>query len=471
MSPRLAFTAFLLIAAIASALASAQPDLSLPGPYPVGDRLVTISRATGTTFTARLYYPATAAGGGTPLASDGRPLPGISFGHGFLQTTDRYASTLRHLASHGYLVLASDSEGSIFPSHANFSSDLSTCLTYLQTQNGTSGSFLFGAVDPLRFGMCGHSMGGGCAILAATNDPRVKAIATLAAAETNPSATGALAGVDAPIRLIAGSADAIVSATTVNGVMYAAAGAPRQAAVIAGGFHCGFEDVSTIGCDTGALPRADQLSITRRLLTEWFNLYLKDDQTAWHACWGPERNGDPRVTISSDSGATLAPSMQTFNVVKGRPTSITLTLTNSTLPTTTFFGLLDGGAVVAPLANFPSLARGQSGPANFSFRVPIERPEMSLTTLATVLSSFDGGTRTYASLTLRLYCPADFDNGLGTGARAGGVGVEDLLYYLTLYGTGAAGADVDDGTDTGTQDGGVGIEDLLYYLVRYTAGC
>ena len=32
-------------------------------------------------------------------------------------------------------------------------------------------------------------------------------------------------------------------------------------------------------------------------------------------------------------------------------------------------------------------------------------------------------------------------------------------------------ADVDDGSGTGAQDGGVGIEDLLYYLARYVAGC
>jgi hypothetical protein len=30
---------------------------------------------------------------------------------------------------------------------------------------------------------------------------------------------------------------------------------------------------------------------------------------------------------------------------------------------------------------------------------------------------------------------------------------------------------VDDGTGSGTPDGGVGIEDLLYYLTRYDAGC
>lgn len=68
-------------------------------------------------------------------------------------------------------------------------------------------------------------------------------------------------------------------------------------------------------------------------------------------------------------------------------------------------------------------------------------------------------------------CVADMDDGTGTGTRDGGVGIEDLLYYLGQYDAGNARADVDDGTGTGTRDGGVGIEDLLYYLARYDAGC
>jgi len=68
-------------------------------------------------------------------------------------------------------------------------------------------------------------------------------------------------------------------------------------------------------------------------------------------------------------------------------------------------------------------------------------------------------------------CVADFDDGSGTGTPDGGVGIEDLLYYLTVYNAGVVRADVDDGSGTGTPDGGVGIEDLLYFLTRYNAGC
>lgn len=68
-------------------------------------------------------------------------------------------------------------------------------------------------------------------------------------------------------------------------------------------------------------------------------------------------------------------------------------------------------------------------------------------------------------------CPADFDDGSGTGTTDGGVNLEDLLYYLGVYDAGLIAADVDDGSGEGRTDGGVGIEDLLYFLSRYDAGC
>ncbi|QQS08366.1 MAG: hypothetical protein IPK69_10235 [Phycisphaerales bacterium] len=68
-------------------------------------------------------------------------------------------------------------------------------------------------------------------------------------------------------------------------------------------------------------------------------------------------------------------------------------------------------------------------------------------------------------------CVADVDDGTGSGTPDGGVTVDDLLYYLTIYGQGALAADVDDGSGTGTTDGGVTVDDLLYYLTRFNAGC
>ncbi|MGD9789779.1 MAG: GC-type dockerin domain-anchored protein [Phycisphaerales bacterium] len=68
-------------------------------------------------------------------------------------------------------------------------------------------------------------------------------------------------------------------------------------------------------------------------------------------------------------------------------------------------------------------------------------------------------------------CVADTDDGSGTGTVDGAVTIDDLLYYITIFQTGAVAADVDNGTSTGTQDGAVTIDDLLYFIVRFQAGC
>lgn len=68
-------------------------------------------------------------------------------------------------------------------------------------------------------------------------------------------------------------------------------------------------------------------------------------------------------------------------------------------------------------------------------------------------------------------CPADVDDGTGTGTPDGGVTIDDLLYYLEIFEAGSVNADLDDGTFTGTPDGGVTIDDLLYFLEHFEAGC
>jgi hypothetical protein len=68
-------------------------------------------------------------------------------------------------------------------------------------------------------------------------------------------------------------------------------------------------------------------------------------------------------------------------------------------------------------------------------------------------------------------CPADLDDGTGTGVPDGGVGIEDLLYYLQVFSAGQPRADLDDGSGSGVPDGGVTIDDLLYFLARFNAGC
>lgn len=87
------------------------------------------------------------------------------------------------------------------------------------------------------------------------------------------------------------------------------------------------------------------------------------------------------------------------------------------------------------------------------------------------LTSVDGGPYLDDVRVVAAGCPADFDDGSGSGVPDCGVTVDDLLYYLDIFAQGIVRADLDDGSGTGIADGGVTIDDLLYFLVRYADGC
>ncbi len=72
---------------------------------------------------------------------------------------------------------------------------------------------------------------------------------------------------------------------------------------------------------------------------------------------------------------------------------------------------------------------------------------------------------------LIISCPADLDDGSGSGVPDAGVDINDLLFFLAAYEAGDISADVDDGAGNGVPDAGVDINDLLFFLTHYEAGC
>ncbi len=69
------------------------------------------------------------------------------------------------------------------------------------------------------------------------------------------------------------------------------------------------------------------------------------------------------------------------------------------------------------------------------------------------------------------HCPADLDDGSGTGSCDDLVTIDDLLFFLQAYAEGDARADLTGDGSTVRPDGGVTIEDLTLFLARYLAGC
>ena len=379
-------------------LPDAMADYSQPGPHAAGWTEVTVTRPDAGTFTSLLFYPAASGGQNTPFDGSGAPYPGISFGHGFVTNPNKYQSTLEHLATWGYLVMATTSYTGLFPNHADYAHDLGYCLDYLAEENADDGSWLYEQVDTAHFGLSGHSMGGGASILAATIDERVKALANLAAAETNPSAEAAMANVFVPVRLIAGDEDGIVAYTSTRD-MYLNGNPPKQFALIQGGCHCGFLDSDIIFCDSGSLSRAEQLAITRRLLTEFFQLYLKDDQDPWRVVWGPERDDDPLVGLELVSGISLGPDGQSSSGYNGLPVSFGLTVTNEGSLATGYTLLAEENLWPADVSPSPT---GSVVPGNSAeVTVHITPPEVGTgpdSVLVSARSGLDGGTRAYVRM-------------------------------------------------------------------------
>ncbi len=129
----------------------AQDPYSLPGSFSWGERSVTVPRPGGGSETAKLYYPAESQGTGTPLSSTGGRFPVITFAHGFAATTAFYDSFCRHLATRGYLVIATDSQSINFnPNRLRYIEDVKATISYMIDQDTTSGSFLQGRVDTPR---------------------------------------------------------------------------------------------------------------------------------------------------------------------------------------------------------------------------------------------------------------------------------------------------------------------------------
>ena len=434
-------------------------DYAAAGPFAVGVRTATVARADGTTFTARLSYPATTAGASTPFAPGAAPAAAISFGHGFLQATTQYATTMDHLASWGFVVIASNSQGSLFPSHAGFAADLRHCLSYLEQQNAAPGSFLFNAVDPARLGMSGHSMGGGASILAAADDPRVKALANLAAAETNPSAVAAMARIRVPVSLISGESDTIVPVSGNGQVMYNAGAAPKSLPIIRGGFHCGFTDAGFIGCDSSAtLGRSQQLRITRRLLTTFFVLTLRGDQSLWNAVWGPIADADADVNASQRSPGSRIDA--TVNNVRGGPGSVVpvmLTVVNTSPAAADFILFAEGMGVSFQPASTGVLAPGASVPVSAGVVFPASASQLPPAVLISAGAAGGTGDRSFRSLPTQWACPADFDGG-------GGVDGDDLIAFFVVWDSSGGSADVN-------VDGGVDGDDVVLFFTWWDAGC
>lgn len=283
---------------------SSQSQPEDPGAYQAGWTQQIIQRG-DRSLNCRIYYPAFTEGSEAPIDTIHGPYPIVAFGHGFFMQTGYYLSHFKHLATHGFVVIAPQ-----FPDtqHGELADDLLFCVEHIRQQHATPTSRYFGLIDTERVGLSGHSMGGGASLLAASRDPRIDVVAPLAAAETTPSAIAAMPLIRGFVYLITGGSDGITPPVQNQIPMYNNANPVKGLPIINGANHTRFMDFA--GFDftdpNGNLTRPQQLLITRRYLTSVFRLLLKQEPSYWVYAFGDSAANDTRLTFSW-AGRALSP--------------------------------------------------------------------------------------------------------------------------------------------------------------------
>jgi dienelactone hydrolase len=202
--------------------------------------------------------------------SSGRRLPIVALGHGWLQSVDKYADTMRYLASWGIIVVAPNTHRSLFSSHQGLGLDLSRALRMV-AYGELGGGRVRG--DLRRLGVLGHSTGGGAAVLAAAKDDQIRAVLTVTAAETKPSAIEAAGRVEAPSLHLIGAKDDWAES---DGARIARAwGGPTQLRRVKGSGHLGLaEGTSFVNGILGADSDKKVQHATRILASAFFVRHL-----------------------------------------------------------------------------------------------------------------------------------------------------------------------------------------------------
>ncbi|QIB65374.1 alpha/beta hydrolase family protein [Kineobactrum salinum] len=204
---------------------SVSADRLQPGPLAVrsyDDVLIDESRRTAANgsypaaperrLKVTVWHPATAAAG---------PYPLLIYSHGFASRRKEGAYLARHLASHGYLVVAADYPlthmttpgGPRMQDVVNQAADVSFLIDQLLAWGERPGHALAGMPDPGRVGALGLSLGGLTTTLATFHpqqrDPRIEAAVAIAG-PTWVFTADFFRSADTPFLMLAGDIDALV---------------------------------------------------------------------------------------------------------------------------------------------------------------------------------------------------------------------------------------------------------------------
>ncbi len=245
-APALLVVALVLGLPVASAAEPIEDLFAARGSFPTFSDL-----ATGPGNDFSLFRPA-------DPGAEGVLHPVITWGNGTLAIPLFYFDLLDHLASHGFVVIASNSP------FVGSGDAMLEGVDWILEQNEDPTSALFGAIDVDRIGATGHSQGGEGTINAA-NDARLRCSAPI------QPVPGNVEGVKGPMLILSGTADVIVPPEVVGGGVFVPSPVKAILAILEGGTH-----FDPLGDGDGY----------RGYVTAWFAYCLFDDELAGEAFRG-----------------------------------------------------------------------------------------------------------------------------------------------------------------------------------------
>ena len=190
----------------------------------------------------------------------------------------QYLPMMNHLASHGFVVIASlsttTSRGEPLPTISG--------LNWLLQQSEDASSAYYHRLDTANIGQLGHSEGGMSTCMVAA-EPRYKALATICG-------TRALTGVHTPMLFFCGGKDAVVKCDGVRDVFLSVKDQPA--------FF-----INELNADHGSWVYTGASGVSLSMAAAWFRVHLMGDTANRKYFYGPSCTfcTDSRVKVEQNS--------------------------------------------------------------------------------------------------------------------------------------------------------------------------
>jgi dienelactone hydrolase len=280
-------------------------DVRARGPFEAGARTIPMTKdsvanpGTPRVLNTVVWYPTTPGAGpidgatnavlNAPVDLSGGPYPVLLFSHGSCGYATQSIFLLPLIAARGYVVIAPPHPGNTFFEFPNCGTpsaqlasaqerpqDVIFALDEMLAANADPGSDFFGALDPTRIGMSGHSFGGFTTFHAVALDSRFKVAIPMAPA--TPALNNSL---DVPSLMVLGNIDSVVNNPAAR-TAYANSVSPRYKVEIEHAGHYAFSNFCFPGPDCmppTTLTQPEAHAQVLRWVIPFLEWHLKGDDT------------------------------------------------------------------------------------------------------------------------------------------------------------------------------------------------